>query len=509
MKKLFLMLFLFGFILTMHADITGTGYYRVKNYGSSRWASLVDNAGDLDLVAASADLHALNLTKDSEMIMSDPGSIVFIKKVSGNQYDVAAQGTSLQALIDHPINIGPDGTADGQTLYRIWGTLKGVTRYIADGNIITSDEEGFATIKETSNVNFMKWLILPVDVTSSDNFFGTVPNVTVNDNLYTTLFSSFSYKPYSDGVKAYYIGRVGFGMAEMIEIDGDVPAGSPVIIQCAGTNVSDNKLQLSSSEDALPNNSLQGVYFNYKYNNIVNQVVYDPDTMRVLGVCSDGSLGFVTANIATIPANSAYLKVPPGSLPEFKCVTTNQYEANLSEAPEMFYYGNSQMILPQDDYNYTGTLEIAAPEGNNKNVSIQFTTYSGSDEKVIGPYNPVDTNLTFANSKSQSFPFSYNSKNSWILPNWEGGQIDVTINILYQSVTFSAKSAGIESIISSNKGIHYSDNMVYTDSYSDIKIYNISGEAVLKGSGTSLDISGLPKGIYIATANGESIKIVR
>ena len=240
MKKFLIALCLLGGISSAYADLNGAGYYRVKNYGSSRWASLIDNQGEVDLVAATADLHALSLTSDTEQILSDPGSIVFIKNVSGNQYDLAAQGTSLQTLIHYPVNIGANGTADGQTLYRLWGTYSGVTRYIADGNIMTSDKEGFASIKETANPNFMKWLIMPVDVNSTDNFFGAVPSVSVDDNLYTTLFTSFSYKPYSEGVKAFYVGRVGFGMAEMIEIEGDVPTGSPVIIQCAGTKVSDN-----------------------------------------------------------------------------------------------------------------------------------------------------------------------------------------------------------------------------------------------------------------------------
>lgn len=509
MKKFLIALCLLGGISSAYADLNGAGYYRVKNYGSSRWASLIDDKGEVDLVAATADLHALSLTSDTEQILSDPGSIVFIKNVSGNQYDLAAQGTSLQTLIHYPVNIGANGTADGQTLYRLWGTYSGVTRYIADGNIMTSDKEGFASIKETANPNFMKWLIMPVDVNSTDNFFGAVPSVSVGDNLYTTLFTSFSYKPYSEGVKAYYVGRVGFGMAEMIEIEGDVPTGSPVIIQCAGTKVSDNKLQLTASEEALANNALQGTYFDYKYNNTVNQVVYDPATMRVLGTCSDGSLGFVTADIKSIPANTAYLVVPEGSSPEFKCVNSSQYEAGIPEAPEMFYYGSSQMILPEDEYNYSATLEIEAPEGVNKNVAIQFYTFSGSEETVIGPYISEGKNVNLQVSKSQSLPFSYDSQYSWILPDWEGGQVSVTINILYQSVTFYAKSAGVSSIKSSEIGIHYSGNTVYCDNISEINIVNISGETVLKGVGKSLDISSLPKGIYIATANGESLKIVR
>lgn len=508
MKKIYFILLLLGLVSPGYANLTGPGYYRVQNFGSSRWASLVDDKGDVDFVAGSADLHALSLTKDTEYILSDPGSIVYISNVSGNQYDIAAQGTSLGALINHAVNIGADGASGNQTLYRFYGSYSGVTRFIADGNIVTSDVKGYATINETANPNFMKWEILPVEVTS-DNYFGAVPSVNVGGNLYTTLFTSFPYKPYSEGVKAYYIGRVGFGMAEMIEITQDIPTASPVIIQCAGLKVSDNKLQLVSSEEALPNNSLSGAYFNYRYNNTSNQIVYDPQTMRILGTCSDGSLGFITSDIGTIPANTAYLQVPPGSSPEFKCVSSSTYEENIPLAPEMFYYGNSFQILPQDEYNYVGTINISAPESTNKNVAIQFYTYAAASEQhTVGPDSSNGQNVTLNLSQNPNVPFKYNSNGSWILPNWEGGEITVTINILYQYVSFYSKNAAIESIYSDN-GLYYSNNTVYNLNASGIKVMNLNGQIMLSTSGNSLDISSLPKGVYVAVSNGKTIKIAR
>lgn len=506
MKRFLLLLAGLAVFSSSFANLTGSGYYRVRNYGSERWASMVDNDGDIDIVAGNADLHALALTKNTEAILSDPGSIVYISAISGNQYDLAAQGISLSTLVNHTINIGENGLANNQTLYRIYGTYSGVTRYIGDGGGSTG-ETGYATIKETNNPNYMKWYILPVDA-ATDNYLGVVPNVNIQGNLYTTLFTSFAYEPYSEGVKAYYINRVGFGMAEMIEITGAVPPGSPVVIQCTGTSVSDNKLQVTYSEEALPANALAGTYFNYKYNNTTNRVLYDPETMRVLGTCSDGSLGFVTSDIEAIPANTAYMIVPAGSAPEFKCVTTEEYEANIPQAPDVIYFNDYTQLLPQDDYNYTGTLSIPVENSQGENVALQFYALSGgSDHVIIGPYSSSNETLNW--KQEANVPFAYGSNGSWILNNWDGGEVYVTINIQYQYVSLSFNSAGVDAIMSSGNGLNYSNNIVSSESGNGIRILNMNGQTVLSSTGSSLDVTSLPKGVYIAVSNGKSLKIAR
>ena len=508
MKKILLGIGILLGIFNAQADLTGSGFYRVKNYGSSRWCSLVDDKGDLDLVAGKADLHALSLTLNPDSILSVPGSIVYISKISGTQYDIAAQGTSLGALVNHPINIGEIEAkgSNGQSLYQIWGTYSNITKYISDGNISTIDNKGIPTTADPLNPNYKRWEIIPVSVTG-DNYFGAVPSLKQDGNLYTTLFTSFAYEPYSEGVKAYYVGRVGFGMVEMIEINGAVPPASPVIIQCAGESVSQNRLKLTESQDALPTNSLTGVYFDYKYNNVANQVAYNPDTMRVLGICKDGSLGFVTSTtLSTIPANTAYLSVPAGSSPEFKCVSTAEFEANIPQAPDFLYFTSSQILQPQDDYNYTGTLSI---EDANGDATIRFYTSSTlSDRDAIGPYEGLGKNQNIAVSKEVSMPFSYGSPYAWTLTKWEGGNVDVTVNIQYQYVKFYAQSAGVESV-TADSNFNYNGNIITTTYSGGIQLLNMSGQSVRTSNGYTMDISDLPKGVYIAISNGKSLKIVR
>lgn len=504
MKKFFLALTLSaGFVFTGHANLTNNGYYRVMNYGSARWASLIDNYASVDFLAGSADLHSLLLTNDTQEVLSDPGSVVYITKRSSNQYDVAAQGVTLESLVDNTISIRENGKgSNNESLYMIYGTYKGVTKYIGDANIKQDQKIGKASIN-VSNTNFNKWYIIPVNV-NSDNYFGTIPTVSSNNGKFTTLFTSFAYKPYSEGVTAYYIDRVGYGMAEMVEITDAVPPGSPVIIKCAGENVADNKVQLVEMQNTLPSNSLTGVYFNYSGYPESNQVKYDKNTMRILGVCSDGSLGFVTGNIDYIPANTAYLKVPQGSSPEIKCVTTAQYEQNLPEAPEYFAFGDDNALYPQGDDNYTGTFDIPAP-ADGKDLKIQFTASSKTKagDNLLGAYGS-DVNITAGNS---SYPFQYGSPYSWILPGWKGGSLEVTINLQYQYVKFYSESAGVDVIYSITGDILYNGDSVYCENASGIKVYNLSGQLMKSCEGDTLNISDLPKGTFIVTAKDKSLKI--
>ncbi|MCH5240914.1 MAG: hypothetical protein J1F67_00615 [Muribaculaceae bacterium] len=509
MKKLFITLTLIaGLTVPTFANLNGNGFYRVKNYGSSRWGVLVDNKADVDMFAGTADLHSLELTNDTEEVLSDPGSIVYVTELSSNKYDVASQGVSLESLVNATVSIRVNGTGeDNENLYMIYGTSKGATKYIGDANIITTQKYGKASINVT-NPNFNKWYVYPVDA-SSDNYFGAVPTVTAGGNYYTTLFTSFAYKPYSTGVKAYYIARTGYGMAEMIEITGAVPPGSPVIIQCASENVSDNRMEVLAQQDVLPSNSLTGVYFNYFASSAYeNRVKYNPETMRILGVCSDGSLGFIKGNIDYIPANTAYLKVPANSAPELKCVTPEEYEANLPLAPESFNIDDTYFLYPQGENIYSGTFEIPANE-DYSDILIRFNATGMDPERFIGASDENSNgNVNLETNGNATLPFAYDSPYYWVLPNWQGGTVQVVINLLEKSVTFSTDMAGVDSIIADGNDLTFNGKAVICESANKITLYNSAGQIVASANGHILDVTGIQKGVYVATANGKSIKIV-
>lgn len=401
MKKLIFSIIMGGAVLSMSAALTQNGYYRVRNYGSQRWAFLQDNKGSVDQVAGTADVHSLGLTLNTEKILTDPASIVYITAKGNSNYNIGAQGTSLQELMGYTVSIHQDGTTtDGEAAYRIYGTKSGVVKYMCDLRTIGGEtgSAGLASGNDIILISYKKWaqwIITPVSV-ESDNFFGTVPTVEAEGKGYNVIYASFPFSLYSEGMKAYYIDRVAPGMVEMVEINGEIPAESPVIIECAGSEPEQNKMNvLAPSTSKLPANSLTGVYFDFTSTSATNQVKYDPETMRVLGTCADGTLGFITATgLTSIPSNSAYLKVEPGSPAEYKCLDSEKFTAGVD-------------TVVQDDFNLT-----------------------------------------------------------------------------------------------------YSNGVVYSGKSVEIIVYNLSGQIVAKDTTRELNLSQLPKGVYIAKALGKSLKIM-
>lgn len=398
MKKYLLALGL-AFVNILAFATIPEGFYRVQNNGSKRWVSVVDNKGSIDWGGATADLHAMATKSETDALYCDPSYIIYISKGKGTyEYDISAQGMSFHSLMNgHSVNMAevPSSNTD-QQMYRIWGSYNGVTKYVGDRS---DRKDSYAQTLSNNNSNYAKWFLVPVDVNTS-NFFAANPTIKAKGKNYAPMFASFAYLPYSDGVKAYYVGRIGNGIVEMLEVEGVVPPGSPVIIECPSTDYRNNKLELVTNSGKLPSNILTGVYFNYESETQPNQVAYNPDTMRVLGVCKDGSLGFIKdTNLDYIPANSYYINLP--------AVTRASYP----------------------------------------------------DE-----YKCVDA-ATFA--------------------------------------------AGVDTIGMDDAELKYSNGYISAEGAGEIRVVNMSGQIVARAASGSLDVTALPKGVYVALAGSKSLKFLR
>lgn len=320
MKKLFTLLIAAATAFGAYADLDGSGYYRVKNYKTNRYASIIDNRGSIDIIATTADLQAIKLWRVWDDVAHDPASILYISNVSSDDYQLTAQGTGVYQIINHYLKLRANGSADGQTLYMAYGTNGKATRYLGDGNTLNRDRGSMST---NCDGDYRKWFILPVEA-DGDDYFGAYPDVEASDGLYQALYASFPYSAYSKGVKFYYVSNVSKDVCELTEITGTVPEATPVVVECVGKTASDNRLNVGGTASAISDNKLRGQYFNCDIAGHVNRVAYNPSTMRVLGRCSDGSLGFIKATgLDYIPANTAYLVVPEWYSDEIKCVKSH------------------------------------------------------------------------------------------------------------------------------------------------------------------------------------------
>ncbi|MCD8202237.1 MAG: hypothetical protein LUD48_01165 [Prevotella sp.] len=398
MRKTLLFLFLTS-VMSVFAQYTGNGYYRVQNVQTGRYIVLLDDYGKINYTTTDADLNAIRTFKGYETVVSNPGSIIYAEQQgTDNAYRLYSQGTDTYSIVGVYLKLleNSDGT------YKAYATYSGATKYLADedgdydqGYLLTNGS------RDPSNY-ISNWNIIPVRVSDESNYFGLTPEYTVGDSYYLTFYAAFPFSFASEGMTAYYVSKVvtandGFGMAVWQEITDEMkPSATPMIVKCSSTEPANNKLNLlSSSSTTVSGNNLAGVYFcNEDEGNHRDVVQYNATTMRILGLTSSGELGFVSLpndSVYYIPANTAYLKVPeePGKVAasEFQLVTEEEYEELLRqhsnagiEIEEVVKDDTSNNNNVSGVYTLTG---IKVCEGNALPESIASGIYIVGGKKVV------------------------------------------------------------------------------------------------------------------------------
>lgn len=332
-KYLFLLISLFA-ILTAEAQLNGDGYYRVQNYGTKRWAYLRDNYGKIDMGSQQADCGAIQLWKNTSLY-DDPSSIIYVRKITSELYDLEGQGTGLYQIISHYVSVMDRSTAARKNTYWVYASQNGITKYLDDDETGDADD-GACGFNRSGDYRY--WSVFKVD--GDANYLGVTPTVKVGSDYYQPYYVSFPFSKTSD-IKVYYISKIdpALSMAVLSEYTGDIiPAGMPVLIKCVGAQSNQNKIMPVVSKIAAPSgNLLKGVYFNTPKRLKVTKdaaKVYDGSTMRVLGVTKSGKLGFINStssltaykNVFYLNANQAYLPVAAGTPDELTVVSLEEYE---------------------------------------------------------------------------------------------------------------------------------------------------------------------------------------
>lgn len=343
------------------------GYYRVQNANSGRYIYIMDNTGYLNFQATTAELGALELWMGYERTIADPATVVYVKLTNSNgrEFDLQSQGTGVYSIINYPVNIYKQGD-----VFLIYGSNSGVARYIGDGATNLNLEQG--AISSTGTGKTCQWYFHAM-TTADDNYFGVQPEYQGADGYYTTLYADFPFTFAAEGSKAYVVTRCGSGMVGIKEVEGVVPAGTPVIIRATSNNMSNNRLVLGGTAAPIDENMLSGVYFHNTTVKHRNVTANDPGTMRVLGICDDGSLGFVPYNGDNLPRNRAYLVVPEGTPEQLKLVSEEVFDATGIEnviagaAPSytldglaLTFCGNGQARVYGVDGHLVGSVESNA-----------------------------------------------------------------------------------------------------------------------------------------------------
>ena len=341
MRLLLISLLSFITVLPSLAQLKGDGYYRVKNFMSGRYVYVTDDKGKLNYQSSTADMYAIQLWMDFEKACSDPATVCYIEKIE-DKYDIKSQGTGVYEIIDTYVSIreNSDGT------YYAYGSKDGITKYLSDGEKALSLPQG--VMSDAGKGDWRKWNIIPFG-TDADNYFGIKPTISAGGSHYTSFYTAFPYSFASSGMNAYYIYKVVNGYAVMREITGTVPAYTPVFVKVSSEQPTSNKLYIGGNASAIGDNLMKGVFFNNDMKTHYNRTAYKPETMRMLGLMADGSLGFVTSNIDFIPANNAYLQVPAGTPAELKLITEEEFNKLNSKKPESITFDRTQVTLVEGE----------------------------------------------------------------------------------------------------------------------------------------------------------------
>ena len=434
MNKILLSLLLSCLFLPAAAQLNGDGYYRVKNFKSERYIVLIDNKSKGGNISTTTyDLDAMMSVKPFSKIDADAGSVVYIENEGGNQYNIISQGTDAYQSVGRLLTL-TTASASQQT-YFASATESGVTVYLYDeqyqgsvGRLSTSSSTG------GGSELYRHWRMLPVSATDDNNYFGVKGNVQVGGKYYTAFHASFPYTFASSGMKAYIVTKLDGDLAVWKEVEGTVAAATPVIIACAGENASSNRLNLELQDGtALSDNLLLGVYFNNTDVDYIdessyhfNAKKYNPATMRLLGITSEGKLGFVKSDLKYIPKNASYLKVPKNSPAEITLVTQEEYDALL--AADVVTVTAKSYTRPYGDANPVFQYDVEGTLKGQPTLTCEATPSSpvGVYPIVVGKgtvtnrtFNAVNGTLTVEKAPLTVTARSYTIKQNEPLPLFE------------------------------------------------------------------------------------------
>ena len=263
----------------------GNGYYRIRNFGSQRYIYVTDNRDYYDPTHDSEDFQAVQLWIGAEKAAASPASVVYINNVSGNNYDLTAQGTGIHALTGRYVNVKQysDGT------YEVSASASGVTKYLSDREEIDSEEQG--TMGTTGKGKYRRWIVDKITTDHPTNYVGINPTMQVDGKYYQPYYAAYPFKAANSDMHIYYASKVVGSEVIMKEIEGEIPAHFPVIIECTSPNPSDNRIELLTSTAAqAPENKLDGTYFcngARPRESVDAYKLFDAATMRVFTVSDD------------------------------------------------------------------------------------------------------------------------------------------------------------------------------------------------------------------------------
>lgn len=365
--KRFLLPFLFLSLSSIvYAQLKGSGFYRVVNVADSRYVYVTDNTGSAS--TSSPDMKAVQLIKGLDNAVCNPATVLYFDHISGTQYDICSQGTSVSQIIGYKPNVY---YSERGKAYQVYAYSSGAAIYLGseDNEYYRNKRVSYMSINSSGNYNL--WNIIPISSEGS-NYYGLAPTISVEGKYYQTFYADFAFSFASSGMKAYYVNYTSDEEVTLTEISSSIiPAKTPVIIECSSSSASENRLNLySSGGTSISDNILKGVFFcnPYRPKSIAAVTKNDKTKMRILGKTSSGKLGFVVCSDDNLPANQAYLTV--------SSTANEQLVVKISES-------SSIDNITNEDKEQNGIFSILGTRYDNSFEELPAGIYIVNGKKVI------------------------------------------------------------------------------------------------------------------------------
>ena len=182
--------------LAATAQITGDGYYRIKNNKSERYITICDNiVGEVNMSSTKADLSNLVTWRGFDYVKSNPASIIYIE-AAGSQYNLKGQGTSIYEISGgrRYIDIKAKNKDNNNPYYFSITYNSAEFRLYDDAR--QADKGGVDQTGKTADYSY--WNILPIN--TSDNYIGLQPTVKAGNDWYGTIYAAYPFKLSSSGI---------------------------------------------------------------------------------------------------------------------------------------------------------------------------------------------------------------------------------------------------------------------------------------------------------------------
>lgn len=293
------------------SDVSTTGIYcYVHNLGHPRSLGLM---GISDKTVSSGNRYLKNsimlLEDGSDIMRSSPA---FVLKLTGSpdgsggfkNANLEAQGVDSKTISGNTFTFSNKGDH-----FYIVGSPGFVSVYMVDYADAFTQEEHVGKVNHpglyngaNENDKQFHWVVTPISELSKDFCFGAMPSPKTKDEAskyYTTMYTKFPYRCL-DGVKAYVVSSVDTKAHKVVlsEIkSGEVPSGTPVVLECTSTKPVENRLLPLVEEPAAiaETNLLKGEIWLKDENKTEDEyrTKFDSQTMLVL---SNDELTFKNVN---------------------------------------------------------------------------------------------------------------------------------------------------------------------------------------------------------------------